>query len=302
MSDKKSTELNLPVSETQRINWFPGHMAKALREVKKKIKLVDLVLEIRDARVPLSSGNLSLHDLSGGKPRIIALNKANLADRGNMQLWKKWFRENGQSALFVNSFDSRTLKQLLTEAKRIMKSKWATFEKKGIRHPPLRLIIVGIPNTGKSTIINRMTKRHAARTGDRPGVTKSQEWIVLGKDFELLDTPGIMPPKIETEEQGMWLCAIHAIKDEIVGKEKVATYIINFLLKNNPEGLKRKYDLSYLEGSIHKVIQHIGERLNYKKQKGEIDITKTCGQILLDFRQGLLGTCSFELPPDDVIR
>ena len=279
-----------------RINWFPGHMAKALRQVKQQIAKVDVVVEIRDARVPLSSGNPALVDMCGEKPRLIVLNKMNLADKAISEAWQHWFQQHQQPAVFVNALQAPTLKQIAQHCRRMMKEKWQSFQKKGIKPPPLRLMIVGIPNTGKSTIINRLTRRSAAKTGDRPGVTRSQEWIVLGKDMELLDTPGIMPPRIETEEQGMWLCAIHAIKDEIMGHEKVAAYVVNQLVKINAERFKKRYQLERLDHTAEEIFLHIGERLNYKKKKGEIDLMKTFNQVLKDFRNGLLGPCSFETP------
>lgn len=285
--------------QKKNINWFPGHMAKAIRQVKDKMKLVDLILEVRDARVALSSGNRFLDEILGDKPKLIILNKSNLAEPENMQLWKNWFKNNQQSAIFINALNQKSIKAISNEARKIMQPKWEKYIRKQITPPPLRMMIVGVPNTGKSTLINRLTKRNAAKTGDRPGVTQSQEWIVLGKDLELLDTPGIMPSKIETKEQGLWLCAIHAIKDEIVGKTEVATFLLDYLLKKNVVDLHKKYNLDFTTGlSVNEYIFQIGAQLNFKKTKGEIDFAKTCNQILKDFRKGFLGYCSFELPPD----
>ncbi len=281
-----------------RINWFPGHMAKALKDVRQKISKVDLVLEVRDARIPLASGNRSLEKALNQKPRVIVLNKANLAEKANIKLWQSWFAERNDQFLFLNSFDARSLKMLSKMARAIMQPKWQKFIKKGIQPPPLRMMLLGIPNTGKSTIINRLTKRKAAGTGDRPGVTRSQEWIVLGKDLELLDTPGIMPPRIDTEEQGLWLCAIHAIKDEIVGKEKVAAFVVKHLQRIVSLEFINKYKLKDPELiESEELILQIGSNLNCRKKGGEIDYAKTCSQILHDFRSGLLGECSFERPP-----
>ncbi len=299
MDANKSTIMKSARNMSGRINWFPGHMAKALKQVKEKIRKVDIVVEIRDARVPLASGNPSIKEVIGGKPHLVVLNKTNLADQLICEHWKKWFQAESKSAVFVNALQAKSLKKITSTCKDIMKPRWQKFKNKGIKPPPLRLIIVGIPNTGKSTIINRLTSRNAARTGDRPGVTRNQEWIVLGKDLELLDTPGIMPPRIETEEEGMWLCAIHAIKDEIIGKEQVAAYVINQLLETKSEQLKKRYHLNCLDHNAEELLLLIGEQLNYKRQKGNIDITKTCGQVLQDFRKGLLGPFSFEIPPDN---
>ncbi len=279
-----------------RINWYPGHMAKALREVKQKVSRVDVIVEVRDARVPLASGNPSIADLIGSKPRLIVMNKSNLAEQVINQQWEKWFTEQGQQAVFINALKQSSLKRIPVICREMMKDRWERIKMKGINPPPLRMIVVGIPNTGKSTLINRLTSRSAARTGDRPGVTRNQEWIVLGKDMELLDTPGIMPPRIKYEEQGMWLCAIHAIKDEIVGKEHVAAYVVDKLKDRDSHLFKNKYQINSLDHSVEELLMQIAERLNYRKKKGDLDYLKACGQFLLDFRKGLLGPCSFELP------
>ena len=295
-----SENINAILSQKKNINWFPGHMAKAIRQVKEKIKLVDLILEVRDARVALSSGNRFLDEIIGKKNKLIVLNKSNLAEPDNVQAWKQWFKQNQQPAIFINALNQKSIKAISSEARKIMQPKWQKYLKKKITPPPLRMMIVGVPNTGKSTLINRITRRNAAKTGDRPGVTQSQEWIVLGKDMELLDTPGIMPSKIDTKEQGLWLCAIHAIKDEIVGKVEVATFLFDFLKQKNQEMLQKKYDLNLSENiSTEEYLAQIGERLNLKKSKGEIDLVKTCDAFLLDFRKGQLGNCSFEYPPKE---
>lgn len=295
---RKSTELDAEIALPERINWFPGHMAKALREVKERIKQVDLIIEVRDARIPMTSANSSLLGIIGNKNWMVVMNKSNLAESNVSNAWQTWFQEKGIKALFVNALDQPAVKHLERASKETMKKKWETFRKKGIQPPPLRLMIVGIPNTGKSTLINRLTKRKAAKTGERPGVTRHQEWIVLGKDIELLDTPGIMPPRIEREEQGLWLCAVHAIRDEIISRERLARFIIETSKEKNPIELKKRYKLEYLDQDVDELILLIGKHLNYIKHKGDIDSSKTCNQILKDFRNGSLGQCSFESPPD----
>jgi ribosome biogenesis GTPase A len=298
MEEIKSTPMKSARNMSGRINWFPGHMAKALKKVKEKIGKVDIVVEIRDARVPLASGNPSIKDVIGGKHHLIVMNKTNLADSNTCRKWEKWFKQQVQPAVFVNAMQPKSLKKITNSCREMMQSRWRKFKEKGIQPPPLRLIIVGIPNTGKSTIINRLTNRNAAQTGDRPGVTRNQEWIILGRDLELLDTPGIMPPRIETEEEGMWLCSIHAVKDEIIGKDQVAAYVINQLLNIKSEHLKKRYQLNCLDHNAEELMLLIGKQLNYKKRQGEIDLIKTYGQVLQDFRKGLLGPFSFEVPPD----
>ncbi|MBU2512943.1 ribosome biogenesis GTPase YlqF [bacterium] len=297
MAENKSTTIKSEHDLSERINWFPGHMTKALREVKQKIKKVDILVEIRDARIPQASGNPSISEIAQNKPRLIVLNKSNLADMESCKRWESWFLKAEQTAIFINALKPSSVKKITTMSRRLLQDKWQKYKDKGINTPPIRMLVVGIPNTGKSTVINRLTKRNAAKTGDRPGVTRHQEWIVLDKDIELLDTPGIMPPRIDTMQQGMWLCAIHAIKDEIVGKEKVATFLVDFLISRNSSELKKRYRLDCLDHNAEELILQIGHRLNYKKHKGIVDYYKTCNQVLLDFRKGLLGNCSFEEPP-----
>jgi ribosome biogenesis GTPase A len=275
-------------------------MAKALKEVKNKIGKVDLVVEVRDARVPLVSGNPSLETVIGEKPHLIVLNKMDLADQDICDKWRTWFADHRQKAIFVNALQPASIKKIKNSCRDIVQDRWLKFAKKGIKPPPLRLIVVGIPNTGKSTIINRLANRNAAKTGDRPGITRNQEWIVIGMEMELLDTPGIMPPRIETEEHGLWLCSIHAIKDEIIGRERVAVYVVNQLKAIKSAEFVKRYRLDCLDHNEQELLVHIGERFNYKKHKGEIDLLKTCNQVLQDFRKGLLGPCSFETPPLEI--
>ena len=299
MNSKKTETKPKSDKVNERINWYPGHMVKALRGVQKKIKSVDLVLEIRDARVPLASGNQTFQNLLGQKLKLIVLNKSKLAEPDIIKKWQNWFNQAGQPVVPTDAFDQDCARRLKEAANQVLEKKWNSFKKKGINPPPMRMMIIGIPNTGKSTLINRMTKRSAARTGDRPGITRSQEWIVLGKNLELLDTPGIMPPRIETEKQGLWLCAVHAIKDEIVGKEKVAIFVLSTLIDKNPNVLKKRYRLEQIAPDVAGQLMQIGKNMNFLKKKGEIDILKTCSLILHDFRKGILGPCSFELPPGE---
>jgi|APSaa5957512622_1039677.scaffolds.fasta_scaffold43087_2 ribosome biogenesis GTPase A len=297
MNNEKPTENQNPATKSERINWYPGHMVRALRGVQKKIKSVDLVLEIRDARAPLASGNQTFHNLLGQKSKLVVLNKSRLAEPNNIKLWQEWFLNSEMPLVEVDAFEPTCARKIKDAANKLMQKKWLSFKKKGIKPPPMRMMIIGIPNTGKSTLINRLTKRSATRTGDRPGVTRGQEWIVLGKNLELLDTPGIMPPRIDSEQQGLWLCAIHAIRDEIVGKEKVANFVLEIVASKNPSMVQKRYHLEQIHSDIDDLIHQIGRNMNYLKKKGDIDISKTCGQILHDFRSGTLGPCSFETPP-----
>lgn len=292
MVDERKNSLRNP------INWFPGHMAKAMRGVSQKIKVVDLVIEVRDARAPLASGNNKLDEMLGQKPRLIILNKSDLVSREDLSVWERWFATNGTPSLFVSAFDAKALSRILSQSREITSDKWRRYEEKGIVPPPLRVMIVGIPNTGKSTLINRLVSKKTAKTGNKPGVTRSEEWIVLKHKVELLDTPGIMPPKIADDEHGLWLCAVHAIKDEIVGKERVAKYVLRHMLNADAEIVRSRYRLGQAKnGDIESVLNQIGEELNFRGKGGEIDLAKVYDVILRDFRQGALGKICFERPP-----
>ena len=202
------------------INLYPGHMAKALRKVKENLRKVNIVLEIRDARVPLTSGNTSLHDVSGQKYRLIILNKADLAESEHLEKWEAWFEKQGIPYLFLNSFEKLSIQQLMKRAREIVESK----KEKETKKFNLRMMIIGLPNTGKSTIINQMANKKATKAANTPGLTRNQQWVNLEGGIQLMDTPGIMPPTIQTDEQGFWLCAVHAIKDDILGEDRVAFF------------------------------------------------------------------------------
>ena len=204
--------------EQSPINWYPGHMVKAIREINEKLSLVDIVLEIRDARVPLASGNKTLDETLRQKSRLILLNKVNLAEPKMIQQWDQWFKKSGLNYMFIDCFDKGAMKKVMAFARKIVNDKrkasnpnQTEFKKK------IKLMILGLPNTGKSTIINQLSGRNAVRTADKPGHTQSQQWIVVDNEFDLLDTPGVMPPKLAKDEYGIWLSAINAIPDDVVG-------------------------------------------------------------------------------------
>ena len=203
--------------DTPDINWYPGHMLKATKELAKQLKRVDVVLEMRDARIPVSSANHDFEKLLQQKKRILLFNKTNLADEDTTRKWKAYFKNMDTPSLFVDALNKQNLHEILPLSRKLMQEKWSNFRKRGIRPPSLKLLITGIPNVGKSSLINRLSRRKAAETGPTPGVTKHQDWIKLGKDVELLDTPGILWPKIENREAGLRLTITGAIKDSIVG-------------------------------------------------------------------------------------
>lgn len=284
--------------EKAAFNWFPGHMAKALREIKEKLKTVDIVLEIRDARVPLVSGNKSLDGTLGNKSRLILLNKVNLADPEKIKLWEAWFADQKMPYIFVNCFDKSSLKKVITLARQVVEDKHKESNPDTDRpKSKMRFMIIGLPNTGKSTIINQFAGKSATKVADKPGQTQIQQWITIDKDLELLDTPGVMPPNIEREEHGLWLSAIHAIPDGIVGEEMPALFLVKHFLKLQSSEFKERYKLENFEMSVNDVILQVAKVRGCIKQKGLPDLERVYKIILADFRDGSLGKTCFGIPP-----
>ncbi|PDM40323.1 MULTISPECIES: ribosome biogenesis GTPase YlqF [Bacillaceae] len=279
------------------IQWFPGHMAKAKREVQEKLKLIDIVFELLDARIPLSSRNPMIHEILGNKPRIVLLNKADMADETVTEQWIAYFERQQLHALAIDAQTGTGIRQIVSAAKEMLKDKFAKMAAKGIKNPrPMRALIVGIPNVGKSTLINRLAGRNIAKTGDKPGVTKAQQWIKVGKEMELLDTPGILWPKFEDEEVGLKLATTGAIKDTILNLQDVAVYALNFLKQHYPERLKERYSLDDIPGEIVALFDAIGKRRGCLVSGGAVDYDKVSEIVLHDIRTEKLGRLSFETP------
>ncbi|KXG10530.1 Ribosome biogenesis GTPase A [Anoxybacillus sp. P3H1B] len=279
------------------IQWFPGHMAKAKREVQEKLKLIDIVFELVDARIPLSSRNPMIDEILANKPRIVLLNKADMADEAITAQWISYFEQQALHALAIDSQGGKGTKQIVAAAKNMLKDKFAKMAAKGIKNPrPMRALIVGIPNVGKSTLINRLAGKHIAKTGDKPGVTKAQQWIKVGKEMELLDTPGILWPKFEEEEVGLKLAATGAIKDAILNLQDVAVYALRFLNQHYPDRLKERYSLQEIPEDIVELFDEIGKRRGCLMAGGAIDYDKVAELVLRDVRTEKLGRLSFEKP------
>ncbi|MBS2770989.1 ribosome biogenesis GTPase YlqF [Anoxybacillus rupiensis] len=283
--------------EAMTIQWFPGHMAKAKREVQEKLKLIDIVFELVDARIPLSSRNPMIDEILANKPRIVLLNKADMADEAITAQWISYFEQQALHALAIDSQGGKGTKQIVAAAKNMLKDKFAKMAAKGIKNPrPMRALIVGIPNVGKSTLINRLAGKHIAKTGDKPGVTKAQQWIKVGKEMELLDTPGILWPKFEEEEVGLKLAATGAIKDAILNLQDVAVYALRFLNQHYPDRLKERYSLQEIPEDIVELFDEIGKRRGCLMAGGAIDYDKVAELVLRDVRTEKLGRLSFEKP------
>ncbi|MEX1099718.1 MAG: ribosome biogenesis GTPase YlqF [Bacteriovoracaceae bacterium] len=283
--------------EQNHINWFPGHMNKAIKEIKKNIKSVNIVIEVRDARAPLASGNKRSYADSNGKPYLIVFNKANLADPKAVELWKNWLAKNRESFVFINAFDKNSIETIIDRARAVLnahrlKSNASTEQKQNIR-----MIVLGLPNTGKSTIINKLAGRNATKAAPNPGQTKMQIWVKVDNDIELLDTPGVMPPRITQQVHAMWLSAIHAIPDHVVTPDDSACFLIEHFIKNKSTSFMEHYKLDFLEVDLLGACDHIGQLRGCLQKGGGYDYDHIYKIVLNDFRKGALGPTSFELPP-----
>ncbi|WP_227395552.1 ribosome biogenesis GTPase YlqF [Jeotgalibacillus aurantiacus] len=283
------------------IQWFPGHMAKARRQVTEKLKLVDIVFELVDARIPVSSRNPMIEEIIGQKPRLILINKADMADPVKTKEWIQYFADQGLPAVAINSDKGTGLQQIQKESMKILKDKWDRMKSRGIRPRAMRAMIVGIPNVGKSTLINRLAKKNIAQTGNRPGVTKAQQWIKAGKEMELLDTPGILWPKFEDQQVGYKLALTGAIKDTILNLQDIALYALRFLETYYPERLKERYQMDVIHEDAAELFNHIGKKRGCLMAGGEVDYDKTADLIVRDIRNTQFGPITFDLEAlDDV--
>jgi len=284
------------------IQWFPGHMAKARRQIEEKLKLIDIVIELLDARIPLSSRNPMVDDILAGKRRLVVLNKVDLADPKITDEWVRYFGDLGLQALPIDSASGKNVQMIITRSKQILQDKIEAQIKKGITPRAIRGLIVGIPNVGKSTLINRLAGRSIAQTGDRPGVTKGQQWIKVGKEMELLDTPGILWPKFEDELVGLRLAATGAIKEEILNVEDVAFYAVKALINQYEAAIKERYAIQYEQldldnpHEIVEIMEAIGRKRGCLQSGGTVDLEKASLAILRDLRSGKLGRISLEQP------
>lgn len=280
------------------IQWFPGHMAKARREVTEKLKLVDIIFELVDARIPYSSRNPMIDEIIQHKPRLVLLNKADMADKEVTKEWVDFFAEKGIKALAINSQAGEGMRDITQAAKEILKEKFDRLRAKGVNPRAIRAMIVGIPNAGKSTLINRLAKKNIAKTGNTPGVTKAQQWIKVGKEMELLDTPGILWPKFEDQEVGVKLAITGAIKDVLLNLQDLTIYSLRFLEKNYPERLKERYQLDTLPDDVVAMFDHIGKLRGCLMGGGLVDYDKVAELVIREIRTEKFGPLTFEKPAD----
>lgn len=288
------------------IHWFPGHMAKAKREITELLKLVDLVLEVRDARIPISSRNPDINRLTAGKERIILLNKSDLADNNANAVWIKHLTKDQEqtSVLAVNAKSGEGFQVLLKMLKKSGENLAARLKERGRLPRPLRILVVGIPNVGKSTVLNRMAGRKAAKTGDLPGVTRGKQWITLAGGIEMLDSPGLLPPKIEDPDVGVRLAMIGTIPEELVDQEELACQLLSFLTRNYANTLSERYGVVVTsEQSLeeaHDFLVVLAKKRGCLQTGGSLDLLRMARILFDDFRSGKLGRITLELPPDEI--
>ena len=273
--------------------WYPGHMTKAKRQMQEDIKLIDLVIELVDARIPMSSRNPDIDELGKNKARLILLNKSDLADKDASEAWMEFFKEKGYFAVKVDARNKGCMKAISAVIAEACKEKTERDRKRGIKNRPVRAMVVGIPNVGKSTFINALAGKACAKTGNKPGVTKGKQWIRLNKNVELLDTPGILWPKFEDQQVGLRLAFIGSIKDEIMNLEELAAELISFMQDAYPGVLAEKYTINEKQNS-YSVLEAIAESRHCLVRGNELDTAKVAGMLLDDFRNGRLGRITLE--------
>lgn len=278
------------------INWFPGHMVKTKREIQNNLKLVDAVIEIRDARIPKSSKNPDIDTLCAGKPRVILLNKSDLTDPKITKAWKESLTNEETIVLEVNALKGEGLNAIKPALLKLLKEKHDRLKAKGLARITTRVMVVGIPNVGKSTFINKMAKNNIAKTGDRPGVTKNKQWIKTKLGIELMDTPGVLWPKFEDEIVGLNLAFTGAIKDEIMDTEELALKLVERLQETNPEELMTRYKLTEILENPLDNLDAIARKRGAIMAGNHIDYNRIAGIILDEFRGGKIGKISLEKP------
>lgn len=277
--------------------WYPGHMTKAVRQMQEDVKLVDLIIELVDARIPISSRNPDIDKLSANKSRIVLLNKSDLADKSCNKGWMEFFEKQNIHCLMVNSKNKSSLKELDNLVKEACKEKIERDLKRGIKNRPVKAMVVGIPNVGKSTFINSFAGKACAKTGNKPGVTKGKQWIRLNKSLELLDTPGILWPKFESQEVGLNLALIGSINDNILDVNELAYSLIDILRTNYIKVFENRFELVINEeDKNYEILEKLAYKRNYLNKGNTPDTDKMALVLLDEFRSGKLGYISLERP------
>lgn len=281
------------------LQWYPGHMAKTRRLIEENLKMIDVVVEILDARIPFSGRNPNFDDIIKNKPRLLVMNKSDLADKTRTDKWIEWYRNQGIKVIPISCTTGMGINKVLSEARALVADRIERDAQKG-RTRTLKLMMVGIPNVGKSSLINRLLGKASTKTGDRPGVTKGKQWLKIKGDAELLDTPGILPPKFEDQELAKRLAYTGAIKDEIMNRELLAYSLCEYLRDEYLDALCDRYkikdDISALEG--YEVLELIGRRRGFVISGGEVDMERAANMILDELRGCKIGNITLEVPGD----
>lgn len=282
----------------QNLQWYPGHMAKTRRMIEDNLKLIDVVVEILDARIPFSGRNPNFDDIIRNKPRLIVLNKADLADKNRTRQWIDWYASNGLRVIPISCTTGMGINTVLNEARAVVQDKINREKEKG-RNRTLKLMMVGIPNVGKSSLINRLVGKASTKTGDKPGVTRGKQWLRIKGDAELLDTPGILPPKFDDQTVAMRLAYTGAIRDEIMNTELLAYSLCDYLRDNYSDELCTRYKLDSVEDlEGYEVLEKIGKKRGFVISGGEIDMERAANMVLDELRGAKIGNITLETPED----
>lgn len=288
------------MDEMQNIQWFPGHMTQTRRRIQACLPLIDAVAEVVDARIPLSSRNPELDVLTPGKPRLVVLNKEDMADEAATVRWMNWFRKQGVAVMAADCKGGKGIGQFIPLLRRILADKIAQWTAKGMSGHPIRVLVAGIPNSGKSSFINRLAKGGKAKVEDRPGVTRDQRWFSAGGGVELLDTPGVLWPKFEDQNVARRLAFTGAIRDQILDGEGLACALLDLLRDQFPDALRGRYRLTDdLPATGYALLEEIARRRGMRIAGGEVDTERAAAMLLDEFRGGKLGRITLELPPED---
>lgn len=286
------------MSEALNIQWFPGHMAKARRMVVENVRLVDAVCEIVDARIPYASRNPEIGELTGGKPRLIILNRVDQADPAVTDKWADWFKKSGAYVLKTDSKSGKGTAAFQNAIRGLLKDKIEYYKSKGQTGRMLRIMILGIPNVGKSSFINRVAGRRAAEASDRPGVTRGKQWINIGGGIEMLDTPGLLWPKFEDKTVGEHLAFTGAVKDDILDIETLGAHLMELLWKIYPDAVRERYKIEGAEDGFA-LLEQAAKKRGFIVSGGELDLERMSRVLLDEFRGGKLGKMSLERPPEE---
>ncbi len=287
------------MSEMQNIQWFPGHMTKTKRQIQSSLKLVDAVAEIIDARIPVSSRNPDLHKLIQNKPRVILMNKCDMANQTATKMWIDFYAKQGITAIAIDCKSGRNFNKFPSAVNTVMKEKIERLKAKGMKNPMIRVMIVGIPNVGKSSFINKIAKQSKAKVEDRPGVTRGNQWFTVSNNLEMLDTPGVLWPKFDDQIVGEHLAFTGAVKDQVIDAELLAVRLLDFLRRLQPKDFIERFKLQDLDlenTDSYELLQMIGKKRGMLVSGGEIDTERAAIMLLDEFRAAKLGRITVEMP------